>query len=54
MTDDPVNLRALRGDGNKGACEPGDRVNAISLTLAAIGGLLLLALTIGGIWKLGV
>lgn len=51
-TDDPVNLRALRGDANKTSVEPGDRVQAISLTLAALGGLLLLAITIGSIWKL--
>jgi len=51
-TDDPVNLRALRDTTNHGVCEPGDRINTISVMLAVVGGLLLLALTIGGIWKL--
>jgi hypothetical protein len=54
MTSDsnPVNLPALRSDSPKEeTCEPGDRVNVISLTLAAIGGIALLAITIGSIWK---
>jgi len=51
-TDDTVNLRALRDDENNHVTEPGDRVQAISLALAAICGLVLLAITIGSIWKL--
>jgi hypothetical protein len=54
MTGDsnPVNLPALRSDNPKEETrEPGDRVNVISLTLAAIGGIALVAITIGSIWK---
>jgi hypothetical protein len=54
MTSDsnPVNLPALRPDNPKEETrEPGDRVNVISLTLAAIGGIALLAITIGSFWK---
>ena len=47
--DDPVNLRAL--SANPETREPGDKVNAISLTLAVIGSIALLAITIGSIWK---
>jgi hypothetical protein len=49
-TDDPVNLRALR-DHNRYVSEPSDTVHAVSLTLAAIGGLVLLAITIGSICR---
>jgi hypothetical protein len=46
---DPVNLRALQSAPE--TREPGDKVNVISLTLALIGGITLLAITIGSIWK---
>jgi hypothetical protein len=48
--DDPVNLRALQST-NPQTREPDDRVNVISLTLAVIGSIALLAITIGSIWK---
>jgi hypothetical protein len=54
MTSDsnPLNLPALRSDSPKEETrEPGDRVNVISLMLAAIGGIVLLVITIGSIWK---
>jgi len=48
---DPVDLQALRSENpNRETSEPGDKVNAISLTLAAIGGIALLAITIGSMW----
>jgi hypothetical protein len=47
---DPVNLRVLQS-ANPETREPGDKVNAISLMLALIGSIALLAITIGIIWK---
>jgi hypothetical protein len=49
---DPANLQALQSNNtNEETGEPGDKVNAISLTLAAIGSITLLAVTVGSIWK---
>jgi hypothetical protein len=48
----PVNLRALQSDNPKEKTrEPGGRVNVVSLTLAAMSGIALLAITIASIWK---
>jgi hypothetical protein len=49
---DPVNLRALQSaNPSNRTSEPGDKVNVISLTLALIGSITLLAITIGSIWR---
>ena len=49
---DPVNLPALQSDNpNNETREPGDKINAVSLTLAVIGGIILLAITVGSIWE---
>ncbi|MBO0757284.1 MAG: hypothetical protein J2P54_15600 [Bradyrhizobiaceae bacterium] len=49
---DPVKLRALRSaNPNNATSEPGDKVNVISLALAVLGGITLLAITIGSILK---
>jgi hypothetical protein len=49
---DPVNLPALQSNNpNNETREPGDKINAVSLTLAVIGGITLLAITVGSIWK---
>ncbi len=49
---DPVNLRALQSaNPNERTGDTGDRVNVIALTLAVIGSITLLAITIGSMWK---
>jgi hypothetical protein len=47
-----VTSQVLQSDNpNEETNEPGDKVNAVSLTLAVIGGITLLAITIGTMWK---